>query len=87
MGSGILPSGDMLSSERGGSLLRFSRSGQLSAAIQDMPKIKKKGQGGLLGLALHPDFKHNNLVYFSYTAKKKVVMGPRLRAEFCGAIR
>ena len=58
-------------SERGGSLRRLSQSGQLSPAIQGLPKIKQKGQGGLLGLALHPDFKRNNLVYFSYTANSK----------------
>ena len=61
----------MLISERGKSLRRFSRSGLLSAAIQGIPKTKKKGQGGLLGLALHIDFKHNNLVYFSYMEKRK----------------
>ena len=44
---------------------------RLEILSRALAKIKKKGQGGLLGLALHPDFKRNNLVYFAYTAKRK----------------
>jgi aldose sugar dehydrogenase len=36
--------------------------------ITGLPQIAASGQGGLLDVALHPDFQDNNLVYFTYSA-------------------
>ena len=36
--------------------------------IKGVPEIFLKGQGGLMDLALHPNFNENNWVYFSYAS-------------------
>ncbi|MGB1009518.1 MAG: PQQ-dependent sugar dehydrogenase [Thiolinea sp.] len=65
----FLPDGDMLISERGGQLRR-TIAGQLQAApVSGLPKITALGQGGLMGLVLHPRFEQNRLLYFAYTAE------------------
>lgn len=61
-----LPNGDMLVTERRGSLLRV-RGSKVIARVDGVPKVRGKGQGGLLDIALHPDFKTNQLIYFSYS--------------------
>lgn len=61
-----LPNGDMLVTERRGRLLRL-RGSEVIARVDGVPKVRAKGQGGLLDIALHPDFKTNQLVYFSYS--------------------
>ncbi|MFT7459954.1 MAG: glucose/arabinose dehydrogenase [Planctomycetota bacterium] len=65
----FLPSGEMLVTERRGKLLRVANDGNILSTIQGLPSVKEKGQGGLLGIALHPDFQINNMVYLSYTGK------------------
>jgi glucose/arabinose dehydrogenase len=65
----FLPNGDLLISERAGTLHRFSGS-KLSPPIEGLPPIRDKGQGGLLDLCLHPDYKKNGWIYFSYSALK-----------------
>jgi len=65
-GMAFLPGGDILVTEIGGHL-RLIREGELlEQEISGLPKIKKTGQGGLLGIALHPDFTQNQWVYLSY---------------------
>jgi aldose sugar dehydrogenase len=64
----FLPGGDMLITERPGRL-RILRNGELLAEpVTGLPEIRASGQGGLLDLALHPDFESNRLLYFSYAA-------------------
>jgi glucose/arabinose dehydrogenase len=66
-GLAFLPNGDLLISERAGTLHRFS-DGQLSAPIEGLPPIMAVGQGGLLDLALHPDYSSNGWIYIAYSA-------------------
>ncbi len=67
-GMAFLPDGDILITEKTGQLRRFSN-GQLQAAsINGFPAITVHGQGGLLDVALHPDFAENRWVYLSYAA-------------------
>jgi glucose/arabinose dehydrogenase len=63
----FLPGGDILISERQGRL-RYIDGGILrDEPISGLPSgIYAQSQGGLLGLALHPDFSNNRLVYFSF---------------------
>jgi len=62
----FLPDGDMLVSEREGRL-RLIRDGVLRPEpVSGLPDILAEGQGGLMGLAVHPDFASNRLVYFAY---------------------
>ena len=60
-----LPDGSALITERPGRL-RWFRNGRLeSEPIPGLPPVLAFGQGGLLDLALHPDFASNRLVYFT----------------------
>jgi glucose/arabinose dehydrogenase len=62
----FLPDGDMLVSEREGRL-RYIDDGNLrDAPIAGLPDIAVVNQGGLLGLALHPDFETTRWVYFAF---------------------
>lgn len=61
-----LPGGDLLVSERRGRLLRLTPEGGRHQ-ISGLPDIAAAGQGGLLDLALHPDFADNRWLYFSYS--------------------
>ncbi|MEX0772728.1 MAG: PQQ-dependent sugar dehydrogenase [Balneolales bacterium] len=70
----FLPNGDQLVTERGSSgddghpaSLRIIRDGVLLPdAVPGLPEIRIGGQGGLLDVALHPDYEQNRLIYLSY---------------------
>ncbi len=63
-----LPNGDLLITERPGRL-RLVREGQLQRQpIAGLPEILAQGQGGLLDIAIHPNFAQNRLIYFTYAA-------------------
>ncbi len=67
-GLAFLPDGRMLVTERQGRL-RIVRDGKLEQQpVAGLPQIAVHGQGGLLDVALHPQFAQNNLVYWSYAA-------------------
>lgn len=66
-GLAFLPDGNLLISERKGRLHTFSQ-GKLSAPIESLPPIMAFGQGGLLDLALHPEYDKNGWIYISYSA-------------------
>ena len=66
-GMAFLPDGDLLISERAGTLHRFSK-GKLSPPIKGLPPIMAFGQGGLLDLSLHPDYEKNGWIYIAYSA-------------------
>jgi glucose/arabinose dehydrogenase len=56
----------MLVTERAGALRHVSADGELSEPIAGVPDVDARGQGGLLDVALDPDFTENRLVYLSY---------------------
>ncbi len=63
----FLPGGDMLVTERPGRL-RIVRNGKLlPAAVEGVPGVVARGQGGLLDVVLHPNFASNRLIYLSYS--------------------
>ena len=68
----FLPSGDFLINERGGSMTRFDASGQQQAEISGLPDIYAQGEGGLLGLAVDPEFNSNNYVYACYDTREDI---------------
>ena len=70
-GMAFLPDGDILVTERGGRLRKISKGKLLDQKISGLPEIQQKGQGGLLGIALHPNFINNQLVYLSYAGEQK----------------
>jgi len=65
----FLPNGDILFSERSGSLKRINHSDGSVQEISGLPQIASTGQGGLLDLLLHSDFENNGYLYFSYSKK------------------
>lgn len=67
-GMAFLPDGSILISERPGRL-RLFKNNHLSKPLTGLPAIADHGQGGLLDVALHPNFTENRKVYFSYAAK------------------
>lgn len=62
----FLPDGGLLVTERAGSLRHVASDGQLSAPLRGVPPVVAQRQGGLLDVALDPDFSQNRLVYLSY---------------------
>ncbi len=85
-GLAFLPGGDMLVTERVGSLRRIERGQLVEAPISGLPKIVEKGQGGLMGIALHPDFEKNRWLYLSYAGKGKGGFGTEvLRGRLDGS--
>ncbi len=62
-----LPDGTALLTERAGRL-RVLRDGRLDPVpVAGLPEIFVAGQGGLLDVALHPDFAGNRLVYLTFS--------------------
>ena len=62
-----LPNGDMLVTERGGTL-RLIRGGKLLPdPIAGTPKVRAMGQGGLQEVAVHPKYAQNHFIYLSYS--------------------
>ncbi|GAB3355068.1 PQQ-dependent sugar dehydrogenase [Lysobacter tyrosinilyticus] len=62
----LLPQGDFLVTERPGRLRRVDAKGALSAPLRGVPAVFAQGQGGLLDVALAPDFTSSRRIYFSY---------------------
>ncbi|MFD3001784.1 PQQ-dependent sugar dehydrogenase [Pontibacter toksunensis] len=69
-GMAFLPNGDMLVTERSGTLYRLTNDRQLQK-IEGAPEVLAEGQGGLLDVELHPDFRNNNVIFLSYSAVKR----------------
>ncbi len=66
----FLPDGRMLVTERVGRLRIVHPDGRLDPRpVAGLPPVHQYGQGGLLDVALHPDFAHNRRVYFSFAEK------------------
>ena len=64
----FLPSGEILVTERPGMRLRIVRDFTLDPTpIGGVPEIGGAGGGGLMSVAIHPDFEENGWVYLSYT--------------------
>lgn len=61
-----LPSGDLLVSQRGGQLARLGVNG----VVYEIAGVRETSEGGLLGIALHPDFADNQRVYMYYTTEE-----------------
>ncbi len=62
----FLPDGRALVTERPGRLRVISQSGQLSPPLSGVPAVYASGQGGLLDVALDPQFATNQRIYLSY---------------------
>ncbi len=63
----FLPNGDMLVTERAGRLRLVSGGVLDPRPIAGVPQARTDGNGGLMDVALHPQFERNRLVYLTYT--------------------
>lgn len=60
-----LPDGKLLITEKPGRL-RIFENGKLSEPVKGTPKVAFRGQGGLLDVAIDPEFAENHLIYLSF---------------------
>ena len=62
-----LPDGRFLITDKRGHMNLASQDGKQVFKIEGFPKVDSKGQGGMLDVALDPDFKTNTTIYFSFS--------------------
>lgn len=74
-GLAFLPDGRMLVTERVGRLRVVTQGGQVSPQLKGVPTVFAQDQGGLLDVALDPNFESNRLVYVSYAEPGDGVAG------------
>lgn len=63
----FLPDGDLLVTERPGTLKRIGKEGR----VYVIESVEHVGEGGLLGMALHPRFSENRWLYLYLTTKNE----------------
>lgn len=66
-----LPDGRFLITEKGGTMRIVTKDGKISDAITGLPKVDARGQGGLLGLTIDPDFATTRMVYWVFSEPKE----------------
>lgn len=64
----FLPDGDLLITERPGRLVRLEPGGEGRRSLS-VPGVEARGESGLMGLALHPDFPGTSQIYLCYTTR------------------
>ena len=57
----------LLFTERSGKLFKYVISTDTRTEVMGVPTVEVHGQGGLLDVALHPDFAENSYVYLTYS--------------------
>lgn len=67
----FLPDQRILVTERQGNLRIVGKDGQPSAPLKGVPKVYFEGQGGLLDVALDPQFATNRTIYWSYAEPRE----------------
>ena len=84
-GMAQLPNGDLLVTERQGALRLIKQGKLVETEISGLPEIHANGQGGLLDIALHPDYANNQFIYFTYASVEGAGVGSNtalMRAKF-----
>ena len=79
----FLPDNSILITEKAGELIHF-KNGQ-KTVISGMPEVTLRGQGGLMDIELHPNYKENNFIYFTYASSEGTEKGANttlMRAVF-----
>ncbi|MBN2867027.1 MAG: PQQ-dependent sugar dehydrogenase, partial [Flavobacteriaceae bacterium] len=64
----FLPDGSMLINEKDGRLIHFKN--EKKTEIKNPPQVYLRGQGGLLDIELHPNYKENGWIYFSFASSE-----------------
>ena len=67
----FLPGQRLLVTELPGRMRIVNRDGRLSEPIANVPRVFAEGQGGLLDVALAPDFEDSRIIYFSFSEPRE----------------
>ncbi|HEY1024228.1 MAG TPA: PQQ-dependent sugar dehydrogenase [Sphingobacteriaceae bacterium] len=62
-----LPDGRALVTERSGQILIFKNDKYTGQKVAGMPAVYQRGQGGLMDIQLHPNYKQNGWIYIAYS--------------------
>ncbi len=66
-----LQGGRFLVTEKAGRLRIVAADGTLSAPVQGLPAVDPRGQGGLLDVALGPNFYNDGMIYWSFAEPRE----------------
>ena len=83
-GMAFLPDGRMIFTERAGRLRFMDKNGNMSEPVKGTPSVFVRQDGGMLDVALHPDYARNGWIYLSYSSVPpgyQVPAGQRDRAQ------
>lgn len=64
-GMAFLPDGRLIFTERAGTI-RILKDTVVSAPLQGAPEVWSQGQGGMMDIALHPNFEENQMIYVAF---------------------
>jgi glucose/arabinose dehydrogenase len=67
----FLPDGRMLVTEKPGRLRIVTRDGKMSEPVTGLPAVDARGQGGLLDVALDPQFATNRTIYWCFSEPRE----------------
>ncbi len=67
-GMAFLPDGSLLITEKSGEMIRFKDG--IKSPVENVPKVYSRGQGGLMDIELHPDYRNNGWLYISYSSEE-----------------
>ncbi|HOB23847.1 MAG TPA: PQQ-dependent sugar dehydrogenase, partial [Kaistella sp.] len=62
-----LPDGRFLITEKSGFMNIVSADGKTISKVEGFPKVDSRGQGGLLDVAIDPDFNNSRMIFFSFS--------------------
>ena len=63
----FLPDNSMLVTAKSGAMMIIAADGTPGPEIEGVPEVDAAGQGGLLDVALAPDFETSNRIFFSFS--------------------
>ena len=67
-GMDFLNDGSMLITEKSGEIIHFKDG--IKTTIDSVPEVYVRGQGGLMDLEIHPDYKNNGWIYITYSSSE-----------------
>ncbi|MGN6493837.1 MAG: PQQ-dependent sugar dehydrogenase [Agriterribacter sp.] len=67
----VMPDEKLLITEKSGYMEIHNADGSLVKKITGFPKVDDAGQGGMLDVALDPDYNNNKIIYWSYSEPYK----------------
>jgi glucose/arabinose dehydrogenase/mono/diheme cytochrome c family protein len=82
-----LPDGRMLVTNLPGTMVVVAKDGKVGPEVQGLPASRQLGQGGLMEVAVHPDYAKNGWIYLAFTDPSKTDPRAGLTKVVRGKIR